>query len=183
MGTLTATALQPSSSLVTIPINELNHRVIQHYEATYTGGEWNPDNSYNWAPGSWVDFTPRRADSRIKYMWRAPHAWVAAAHGISHWKFMANNSTYFWHTVAGYHQEDGATVKWDIPTWGLAAGRIGYMIRSYANDNHEFRLNTTYYWDGTGRSAQNARSQLIIEEYVGGSDDNWLSSNQQFVAR
>lgn len=182
MGTLTVTALQPTSSSVVIPVSELNYRVIQHYEATYTGGEWNPDNNYNWAPGSWVDFTPRRADSRIRYIWRAPYAWVVAAHCISHWRFHVDTQVYFWHSIGGYHQENGSAIKWDVPTWGNYTGRIGYQIRSYANDNHEIRLNTTYYWDGGGRSAQNARSQLIIEEYLG-SDEITQNSIQQITAR
>jgi hypothetical protein len=60
-------------------------------------------------------------------------------------------------------------------------------MRSYADDNHELRMNTTYYWDGGGRSAQNCYSQLIVEEYIGGTDEGNISISglysDPFVAR
>lgn len=170
MGTLTTNAIRNTVTGQVIPIKELKGRVIQRYLANYTAGEWNPDLTNNWAPGSWVDFTPLRSDSRISYSWRIPHAWSNATHAISHWRFFVNGALYFWHSTSGVHIEDGCTLKWDVPSWGTFAGRIGYQVRSYANDNHEVRLYTTYYWDGTGRSAQNAVGQLIVEEYVGVSD-------------
>jgi hypothetical protein len=167
MGILTTTAITAAGNFSEIPIKELTARVIQRFESTYTGGEWNPDNASNWVPGSFVDFTPKRADSVISYIWRAPHAWSNAAHAISHWRFFVNGVLYYWHSVSGTHIEDGCTIKWQVPSWGTTLGRIGYQVRSYANDNHETRLYTTYYWNGTGRSAQNARGQLIVEEYAG----------------
>jgi hypothetical protein len=182
MGTLIANQLGNTSSTVTVPVRELGARIIQRYENTYTGGEWNPDNNNNWAPGGFVDFTPKRADSRISYIWRIPHAWVAASHAISHWRFFVNGNLYFWHSTSGTHIEDGCVLKWDVPSWGTTSGRIGYQVRSYANDNHEVRLYTTYYWNGTGRSAQNARGQLIVEEYAGTSDATSIEGGQ-FTAR
>jgi len=167
MGTLTTSAFQNTGGTITIPVRELTPRVIQYYREDYTGGEWNPDNTSNWVPGSFRDFTPRRADSRISYTWRCPHAWIGQTHAISHWRFFVNGNLYFWNSTSGRHIEDGCVLKWDVPSWGTTAGRIGYQIRAYANDNHEVRLYTTYYWDGTGRSAQNSRGQLIIEEYTG----------------
>lgn len=167
MGTLTTNAFKNTAGTVVVPIKELKGRVIQRYLADYTGGEWNPDATSNWVPGAWVDFTPLRADSRISYTWRCPHAWSNATHAISHWRFFVNGLLYYWHSTSGVHIEDGCTIKWDVPSWGTTAGRIGYQIRSYTNDNHEVRLYTTYYWDGTGRSAQNAKGQLIVEEYTG----------------
>jgi len=169
MGTISANAISPTSGTPVVPVKELESRIIQAYQAEYTGGEWNPDNTSNWVPGSFVDFTPQRADSRISYIWRCPHAWVVASHAISHWRFFVNGNLYFWHSTSGVHIEDGCAIKWDVPSWGTSNGRIGYQIRSYANDNHEVRLYTTYYWNGTGRSAQNAAGQLIVEEYVGTS--------------
>ena len=166
MSILRTNTITNTSQTVRVPVKELTSRVIQSYIADYTGGEWNPDGTSNWVPGSFVDFTPKRADSRISYSWRIPHAWVVAAHAISHWRFFVNGNLYFWHSVSGYHIEDGCTLKWDVPSWGASPGRIGYQVRTYANDNHEVRLYTTYYWDGTGRSVQNCRGQLIVEEYV-----------------
>jgi hypothetical protein len=170
MGTLTSSLISNTSGSVVVPIRELTSRVIQRHEATYTGGEWNPDNTSNWVPGSFRDFTPLRSDSRISYIWRCPHAWSNATHAISHWRFFVNGILYFWHSTSGVHIEDGCVLKWDVPSWGTTAGRIGYQVRSHSNDNHETRVYTTYYWDGVGRSAQNARGQLLIEEYTGVSD-------------
>jgi len=167
MGTLKLNAISNRLGTIIVPVAELVPRVIQRYENTYTGGEWNPDNTSNWAPGGFVDFTPRNAQSRIHFMWRIPHAWSNATHAISHWRFFVNGICYYWHSQSGVHIEDANVIQWDVPSWGTSSGRIGYQVRSYSNDNHEVRLNTTYYWDGTGRSAQNSRSQLIVEEYIG----------------
>jgi hypothetical protein len=166
MGKLTTNTVANLTGTVAVPVRELSARVIQRYMLEYTAGEWNPDNTSNWAPGGWVDFTPRRADSKISYMWRVPHAWSNASHAISHWRFFVNGIVYYYHSVSGTHIEDGCVIKWDVPSWGTTAGRIGYQIRSYANDNHETRLYRTYYWDG-GASTQNCRGQLIVEEIAG----------------
>lgn len=166
MGTLTTNIISNVAGNIQVPVRELATRVIQRYVADYTGGEWNPSTTSNWVPGSWVDFTPKRADSRISYIWRIPHAWVAASHAISHARFYVNGNIYYWHSISGTHIEDGCVLKWDVPSWGTSAGRIGYQIRTYAEDNHEVRFYTTYYWDGGGRSVQNCKGQLIVEEYA-----------------
>ena len=182
MGILTAKSLQNRTGTINIPVKELTPRIIQRFEQTYTAGEWNPNNTFTWAPGSFRDFTPLRADSRISYIWRVPHTWSNATHAISHWRFYVNGQIYYYHSVSGVHIEDGCTIKWDAPSWGTTSGRIGYQVRSYANDNNETRLYTTYYWNGTGRSAQNARGQLIIEEYTGVSSSE-VSGNRTVTAR
>lgn len=182
MGTLTTKQITNTAGTLTIPVKELETRIIQRYENTYTGGEWNPDNTSNWVPGGWVDFTPLRADSRLSYIWRAPHAWIGQAHAMSHWRFYVNGNLYFWNSTSGRHIEDGCVYKWDVPSWGTGTGRIGYQVRSYSNDNHEVRLYTTYYWDGTGRSAQNSYGQLIVEEYIGASSAVGVQA-ENFTAR
>lgn len=167
MSILTTKTLATTDGSVEIPVKELTTRVIQRHEAPYTGGIWNPDNSYNWAPGSFVDFTPLRADSRISYIWRAPHSrFGGTTHAISHWRFYVNGVIYFYHGMSGRHIENGNVMKWDVPSWGTSQARIGYQIRSYANDNHETRVYSTDYWDGGGTD-QNAHGQLIVEEYAG----------------
>jgi len=164
MGVLTTKSLQPVSGANAYPVIELVNRVVQRYENSYTSGMWNPDNNYNWAPGSYVDFTPKRADSRIVYMWRVPHCRdVGSSHAISHWRFYVNGAIWFYHSVSGRHIEDGCVIKWEVPSWGTSQGRIGYTIRSYSNDNHEVRLYSTDYWNGGG-SNQNCKGQLIVEE-------------------
>jgi len=166
MGTLRTTTIEHSDGTLIIPTVEMQRRVIQQYIANYTAGEWNPDNTYTWAPGSYCDFTPKRTDSRIAYIWRCPHAWSNDTHAISHWKFFVNGTLYYRHGQSGRHIEDGNVMKWDVPSWGKTQGRLGYQIRSYSNDSHETRLYTTYYWNGTGRAAQASHGQLIVEEYV-----------------
>jgi len=180
MGILTTKAITNVAGSIHVPIKELVPRVIQRHEATYTGGEWNPDNTSNWAPGSFVDFTPRRADSTISYIWRVPHSYSNNTHAISHWRFFVNGVLYYWHSVSGVHIQDGCTIKWEIPSWGTSAGRIGYQIRSYSNDVHETRLYRTFFWDGT-TSTQNCFGQLIVEEYASvGAAPN--ASQQAFTA-
>lgn len=147
-----------------IPVEELQVRVIQYYNAVYAGGEWNPNTSYNWVPGAFYDFTPRRADSRINFKMRLPMAWVAASHAIQHFTFFANGVSYWSWSETGTHHENGKTYQFEVPSWGTFNARIGIQSRAYADDNHEQRLYTTYYWDGTGRSVQNCRGHLFIEE-------------------
>lgn len=158
--------LRNTSGTVTVPVVELRKRVIQFYQEEYAGGEWNPDNNYNWVPGLFRDFTPRRADSRIKFTARFAHAWVVAGHAIGHWYFWANGILYYYWSSSATHIENGKAVEFEVPSWGTSTGRIGLQHRSYANDNHETRIHTTYYWDGTGRSVQNCRAQMIIEEIL-----------------
>jgi len=150
----------------TIPVSELNARCIQRYSADYTGGDWNPSNSYAWLPGAFVDFTPQRADSRLFFWARIPRAWVNASHAISHWKFYVNGILTFMHSESGNHLEEGNTFKWTVPSWGTSNGRIGYQMRSYSQNNHTVRAYSTNYWNGTG-SRQNAFGYLLVEEWLG----------------
>lgn len=152
------------STSYVIPVEELQIRVIQYYNAVYTGGEWNPGTTYNWVPGAYVDFTPRRADSRINFKMRLPMAWVAAGHAIQHFNFYANGILYWSWSESGTYHENGKTYQFEVPSWGTTNARIGIQSRAYANDNHEQRLYTTYYWDGTGRVASNCRGHLFVEE-------------------
>jgi hypothetical protein len=158
--------LRNTSGTVNVPVSELKTRVIQYYQAEYSGGEWNPDNNYNWVPGMFYDFTPRRSDTRIKFTARLAEAWVAAGHAISHYYFVAAGTVYYYWSTSGTHIENGKTYEFEVPSWGTSTSRIGLQHRSYSNDNHEIRIHTTYYWDGTGRSVQNARGHLMIEEIL-----------------
>lgn len=163
---LTVDYLTNTSGTVTIPVSELKTRVIQYFQADYSGGEWNPDNNYNWVPGMFRDFTPRRSDTTIKFTARVSEAWVAAGHAISHYYFWAAGNLYYYWSTSGTHIENGRTYEFEVPSWGTSTQRIGLQLRSYANDNHEVRLHTTFYWNGTGRSAQNSRGHLLIEEIL-----------------
>ena len=165
MGTLSVDYLQNRAGTVTVPVKELETRVIQYYHAEYTGGAWNPNNSYAWMPGSFRDFTPRRADSRIKYTCRIPYYWPNASHAISHWRFYVNGEILYTWSESGTYIENGRTFEFEFPSWGTSSGRIGMQMRAYSNNNHEVRPYGTRYWDGGG-STQNCRGHLMIEEIL-----------------
>lgn len=157
--------LDPISDVAPTPLTELGYRVVKQARATYDGGQWNPDNNYNWVPGMFNDYTPLLANSRIRMTCMIPFAGNVAAHAISHWIFYANGVEQGRHGVSGEHYEDQRTYAWDVASWGTSSGRIGYQMRAYANDNHEVRPFTTRYWDGVG-STQVCRGQYVIEEYI-----------------
>jgi hypothetical protein len=165
MSTLRVNEIKSSDTSQPIALNELGYRVIKNYRQNYTGGQWNPDTNYNWVPGMFFDYTPASASSRIRVYCNISYVGLNAAHGISHWIFYANGVERGRHSISGNHLEDNACYTWDFPSWGITAGRIGYQMRSYANDNNEVRPYTTRYWDGTG-SQQNCIGQFIIEEYI-----------------
>ena len=148
-----------------IPLTELGYRVIKEYTSIYTSGQWNPNNSYAWMPGMYVDYTPLSSSSRIRVYCSVPGAGVNSAHAISHWIFYRNGTELGRHSVSGQHFEDNNTYTWDMASWGTTSGRIGYQMRSYANDNHEVRLYRTRYWNGGG-SNQNCRGQFVLYEYL-----------------
>lgn len=166
MGTLTVNQISASNGGVVVPVKELGVRTIQRYQNTYTGGDWNPSNTSDWLPGSYVDFTPLRADSTIIYQCRIPVAWRNAAHCITHWRFYVNGFLLHWHDSNGYHLEDGCTWKWEFPSWGTTTGRIGYQVRSYSVNSNTLRFYTTYYWNGVN-SNQTSYGQLMVDEQVG----------------
>ena len=165
MSNLTIDYLENTSGSVNIPVRDLKTRVIQYYQQEYTGGDWNPDNNYNWIPGGFRDFTPRRSDTRIKYTFRAATAWRNASHAISHMRFLANNVQFYTWSESGTHYENGKSWEFEVPSWGTNQARIGIQMRSYAVNNHTVRMHTTYYWDGTA-SFQNSRGHLMIEEIL-----------------
>ena len=150
-----------------IPLTQLGYRVVRSYRQTYTGGQWNPDNNYNWVPGMFYDYTPLLSNSRIRANCSLSYVGINAAHAISHWIFYANGVERGRHSISGNHLEDNTSHVWDFPSWGTSTGRIGYQSRSYSNDNHEVRAHMTRYWDGGG-SNQNCYGQFWIEEYLPG---------------
>lgn len=158
--------IQNIAGTVKVPVSELSTRVIQSVIQNYTGGQWNPDNSYNWVPGAYYDFTPKRADSIISFSMRLPmgHG-VGSSHKIQHFIFYTNNIAYYAWEEDMTHYENGRTYQFQVPSWGTSTGRIGFQSRSHSNDNNELRMYTTEYWDGGG-SNQNAYGQMIIEEMV-----------------
>lgn len=155
---------------ITVPVKELyNNRYVQRYQAVHTGGSWNPSTTYQWVPGSFVDFTPQRTDSLIQYAWRAPHAWINQSNGIVHLQFFANGRLFKYHSLAGTHLEDGDTYMWEVPSWGTFNARIGCQIRAYTTNQHTLRFYDTNYWNGVG-SRQTANGQLMVDEVLGSGE-------------
>ena len=168
MSTVIVDEIYCDPHLAPVPLTQLGHRVIRNYRATYTGGEWDANNSYNWVPGMFYDYTPLSASSRIRCWIHLSYACnVGNAHGISHWIFYANGTEQGRHSISGNHLEDNSVFVWDFASWGTTNGRIGYQARSYSNNSHEVRAHCTRYWDGGG-STQNSYSQIVIEEYLPG---------------
>jgi len=165
MSILLVNEIKSGDNEPSIALTELGYRVIKNYRQTYTAGQWNPDNVYNWVPGMFFDYTPSSEASRIRVYCHLSYVGLNAAHGISHWIFYANGVERGRHNISGNHLEDNSCYTWDFPSWGTTAGRIGYQMRSYANDNNEVRPYTTRYWDGAV-SNQNCIGQFIIEEYL-----------------
>jgi hypothetical protein len=167
MGSLSVDFIENLSQDAVVPVKDLSTQVIQFFQQEYTGGEWNPTTTYAWVPGAHTNFQPLRADTKIRFTMRLPVAWVAAGHAIGHWYFFAAGRLFWYWSESGTHIENGKTFQFEVPSWGTSQQLIGLQHRSYANDNHETRIYTTYYWNGTGRSAQLATGHLIIEEIRG----------------
>lgn len=165
MGTLNVDYISDRLRTFEIPTSTLKSRIVQYYEAIYTGGEFNPDNTYRWIPGAFYDFTPARGDTRIRYKMRLPMAWSNSSHAITNLSFFVDTTEYYNFSVGMTYYENSHDFDFEVPSWGTTAKRIGLQTRSHSNDGNEIRYYTTYYWDGTGRNAQNARGQLFIEEY------------------
>lgn len=166
MSTLIVDSIVADLNAPAIPLTELGFRVINSHQQWYDGGYWRNDNTYNWVPGLWHDYTPISASSRIRvnanFTYCGPNG---SAHNISHWIFYANGVDQGKHSVSGYHLEGRGSFIWDFASWGTSQGRIGYQMRQYAYTNHEITVHSTRYWDGGG-SNQNCRAHLIIEEYL-----------------
>lgn len=145
---------------------ELTNRPIQIYRREFRDGEWNPNTDFNWIPGAYVDFTPLRSDTRLRYRVRLPMAWVSSSHAIAHYEFYANNVLFASFGTSGTHAENAGCYDFEVPSWGTFSSRLGLKTRAYSENSNEFRYYCTYYWNGTGRSVQNCFGMLWIEEMI-----------------
>ena len=168
MSTVIVDQLAVDETSPLIPLTQLGPRIVKSYRATYTSGQWNPTTTYAWVPGMFYDYTPAYSTTRIRVVCHIPYAGINVAHAISSWIFYSNTSTEQGrHSISGEHLEDFSAYQWDFASWGTTSGRIGYQMRSHAEDNNEVRVYTTRYWEGAG-SNQNCYGQFIIEEYIPG---------------
>jgi hypothetical protein len=137
--------------------------LIQRVVHNYTGGDWNPDNNWNWVPGLHYDFTPKKKDSIIKVYWNFATGWENTGHAISNWKGFANGVELFRNCLSASHWESRNTFQWQIESWGTNKDRIGLQCRSHSVNENTVRIHRTNYWEG-GHNHQNAYSQMVIEE-------------------
>lgn len=160
-------SLQNEAGTITIPVSQMQHRIIQRVTYNHRAGYWTPENTYYWCPGAFIDFQPRRSDSRIRWSGSIPFRQYAYnAHGISHWIFYLDDIEIGRHSTSGHHYEQAACQEWDVPSWGAGdSKRMGYRIRSYSSGSHNIHTYYTEYWNGTG-SGNNISGRVSIEEYV-----------------
>lgn len=163
MSTVRVDELKTPFQSTAIPISELTQRVIKTYRNVYTGGSWEPSDSYQWAPACFVDYTPASASSRIRFSINISFA-HSNGHAISHCIFYADNVEIGKHSISGQSPEHRHLYVWDVASWGTSQSRIGYQIRRYGGSNRP-RFHGTTHWNGTG-SDQNAQTEIVIEEYL-----------------
>lgn len=163
MSTLQADFIQTANRTQLVPVDELNYRVIKTYRNSYSGGSWEPTDTYQWMPASYVDYTPASATSRIRFNINIAFAHTNG-HAISHCIFYANSVEIGRHSISGQSPEHRHLYIWDIASWGTSQARIGYQVRRYGGSNRP-RFHGTHHWNGSG-SNQNAQTEIVLEEYV-----------------
>lgn len=165
-GYIKATTLQNEAGTISIPVRNLQRRIIQRVSYTHRVGWWRANNDYYWVPGAYVDFRPMRGDTIIKVSFMVPARDYSSAHMISHWKFYRNDVEYGRHSRSGHHTENPFTQEWEVPSWGAGQySRVGYKVRSYSEATHNTHLYYTEYWDGGGAGYE-IQGQVIVEEYI-----------------
>lgn len=163
MSIVRADSIRTSQEAAPIPLTELQQRVIKTYRNSYRGGSWEASDAYQWLPAGYHDYTPASASSRIRFSLNLSYAHTDG-HAIAHCIFYANGVEQGKHSIAGQSPEHRHLYVWDVPSWGLTEGRIGYQVRRYGGSNRP-RFHGTHHWNGAG-SNQNAQSEIVIEEYI-----------------
>lgn len=166
-GILTVDTLRNSANTVSITPRSLQRRIIQRTTRRFFGGTWTPGTNYREIPGSLINITPMYSNSLLTYTYMCPICQKGTnAHSISHWIFVANGQEYARHSRSVDHQESGAIIRWEIPSWG--AGRsstMGYFTRQYVDATHAVHFNSRRYIDGSD-STRSIPSWVSVEEYV-----------------
>lgn len=163
MSTLRVNNLSPGPQQYNIPLGELERRVIKDYRTQYAGGSWEPNDTYQWIPNAYVDYTPASPDSRIRFTINLAYAHTSG-HAIMHCVFYANGVEIGRHNIAGQSPEWRHCYVWDVASWGGSLARIGYQARRYGGSNIP-RVHGTHHWEGAG-SNQLANTQIYIDEYI-----------------
>jgi hypothetical protein len=155
--------ISPGADQSLVSLGEMQVRIVKDYRFQYSGGSWEPSDSYQWIPNAYVDYTPLLTDSRIRFTINLSFAHTSG-HAIMHCIFYANSVEIGRHNIAGQSPEHRHCYVWDVASWGGSLARIGYQARRYGGSNIP-RVHGTHHWDGAG-SNQNAHTQIYIDEYV-----------------
>lgn len=158
------TSIDPYNSVSAgIPPAELRHQIVKVARSSYRGGSWLPSTGYQWMPNGYIDYTPARGDTQIRFTISLSYAFVNG-HCITHNIFYAAGSERGRHSISGHHYEHRHTYVWQLASWGVSNQRIGYQSRNYSGGNQAL-FHGTGYWDGAG-SNQAAQSEIYIEEFL-----------------
>jgi hypothetical protein len=163
MSTVRVNNIKAGPNTEVIPTIELTQRVVKTFRQTYAGGSWLPTTAYQWLPAGFVDYVPARSDTRIRFSINISYA-HNEGHGISHCIFFANGVEQGRHSISGQSPEHRHLYVWDVASWGITSGRIGYQVRAYGTSNRG-RFHSTFYWNGAA-SNQAAQSEIVLEEYT-----------------
>lgn len=171
-GVLRTEFIQDEGASFSLPVWNMQRRIIQRVSYVHRTGWWRASNTYYWVPGAYVDFRPVRSDSRIRLTFSIPTRDYGSAHMITHWIFYVNGTEYGRHSRGGHHVENAFAQEWDIASWGAGQyARAGYKVRSYAEGNHNAHLYHTEYWDGGGAGYE-IPGQVTVEEYTSAPTDD-----------
>lgn len=166
-GAVIANTITNESGLLSIPVKQLQRRVLQRVSYTHRMGWWRNNNTYNWITGSFVDFRPVRGDSRIRFTFNHhTRQYGGSQHTITHYKFFIDDVEYGRFTRGGHHTENMNSIEWEVPSWGAGVfARAGLQSRAYAEGNHNSHIHHTQYWDGGG-DGRDVPAHIIVEEYI-----------------
>jgi len=136
------------------------NRVIQTYNIPFGAPA-----SFTWVPGLFIDYTPLRADSIIR--WAANYSWYwnDGSYGIQHQLFYWNNQLRDQWTLGAQYGEKRLHYERMYPSWGTTSGRIGIQCRYYSG-NYYGAFHGTRYWNGDGGTSGNTVTQLVLEEFL-----------------
>lgn len=167
MSNLRVDTLATSDRTVAIPTTQLRGRVIRTVYQEYTGGTWDPNTTFQWAPGLWWDYaffgsSAENVRARVTLNFSVGYI---DGHNIMHCIFYTQGGSVERgrHSLSSQNYETRHCYMWDVP-WHSGTQRIGYQMRWYGTGNRT-RLHATGYWDGGG-SVQFCRALMTIEEYL-----------------
>lgn len=164
---LKADTLEDPAGNVSINIdNWLQRRTIQHMSYTHRVGSWRCDDTYRWIPGGYLDFKPKRSDSRINVSFAVHTRDYGSNHMITHWIFYVDEQEIGRFTRGGHQVENTNPIEMDVPSWGAGVEvRIGWRVRAYVTGNHNAHYYHLEHWNGGG-DGRRVPGQLIAEEYI-----------------